>query len=484
MPLNQNNYYLSCSNLSIEDILIIVAYLIFCLLIGLSKISSIKTIRCYALGSKDDSIISTVFLVTTLFSTYIGARMTIGVIGRTYESGLVYGIAQIVRPAFWLVTGFVFAKNISKFKGCLSLSDIMEKMYGISGKWIINIFSLPLSCGILAAQVLAMGKMFEYFIGTSQIIGVLCGMIVLIIYSVFGGVRAVIVTDFAQFIILFIAFPISAYVIYYAAGGWEIILANLPDTHKSIDFSNKNNITELVSFISYCLLPCTAATYIQRMLISGNEQQIKKIMKINAILTLPLIIVLLIISLSIKSVAPNLERADIAMFYAIDKFLPVGVRGLVIAGILAVIMSSADSWLNTTGIMLAHDVVKKMKPSISDRTELIIAKYSSGLVGFIAITIALNAKSLLSLLWTIDNFWEPMIIVPLCAGFLDIKITTKEFLCGVIFSIIGVITSANILRGNYDIVTLVIGLLFNIIGVITMRYLFKFVKNDFFKKNY
>ncbi|MDF3048311.1 MAG: Na+/solute symporter [Candidatus Midichloriaceae bacterium] len=108
------------SNLHIIDISVIVLYLFLCLVIGLYKANTIKTIREYTLGSGQ---ISTTVLFFTVFATHIGAGSTVGTIEKLHTMGLIFAVAVLAEPLLWLITAKVFAKNIGLFReaGCMSI---------------------------------------------------------------------------------------------------------------------------------------------------------------------------------------------------------------------------------------------------------------------------------------------------------------------------------------------------------------------------
>jgi Na+/proline symporter len=195
-------------NLHTIDIIVIIGYLILCLIIGVYKAGKIKTIKEYALGT---DYISTAVLMFTVFATHIGAGSTVGTVERLHSMGLIFAISVIFEPLFWLITAKVFAGNISTFKkaGCMSISDIMGFLYGKSGKWLTNILSIFLSIAVIAAQISAIGYLFNYFLGISHLQGVAIGFGVLVIYSLFGGVRAVALTDTFQGLVLLVAIPVA-----------------------------------------------------------------------------------------------------------------------------------------------------------------------------------------------------------------------------------------------------------------------------------
>ena len=349
-----------------------------------------------------------------------------GIVEKVYSLGLFFAITSLFVPLFWLIMVQIFGKNIDQFKGCLSVSDIMEKLYGRIGRWITNICAMFLSIGAVAVQVLATGYIFHYFLGISQLNGSLLGMVVLVFYSAFGGIRAVALTDVFQFFVFFIAIPTACIIALDDIGGFTGLIRKLPADHLTISLSNQN-IWLFLSWVFYALLPLASGAYVQRFLIAKDSKQLMKSLKVIAVIHLPLVMSSCLIGFIIKATVPDIDP-NTAFVYFIGKYLNVGIKGLMITGMLAVIMSTADSWLNTASILCAHDIWPRLFPNTTDKQEVNIARLATFAIGIFAIFIALMEKGIMELCWAIANFWETFILIPLAAGFLKFRTNSKSFI--------------------------------------------------------
>ena len=113
---------------------------------------------------------------------------------------------------------------------------------------------------------------------------------------------------------------------------------------------------------------------------------------------------------------PTLQ-AELAFPYLVNHILPVGVKGLVIAGLLAVLMSTADSYLHVAGLLFSHDVIKPLrKKPMSDQAELKLARIVTVIIGSASIIAAMLTTSLIELNILAYVFWMPAICVPLLSA--------------------------------------------------------------------
>ena len=447
------------------DQVIVFIYLLSCIVIGFLKKGTVTNIKQYALGGTGYPII---VLVATIFATNIGAGSTIGAIDKVYSMGIIFVIAQLTEPLLWVISLKIFPKGIERFKGCISLSDIMEKLYSKPGRWVLNISLIFFSIALIGAQVTAIGNIFSYSFDISHVQGVLIGFSVLIAYSTLGGIRAVAFTDLIQFFIFYVAIPLACSNAFNKVGGIDGLLEKLPKSSYEFHFTMEN-ISLLSSMIIYFIMPQISGTFIQRFLMAGTAQNLKKTFYIITLIHIPLVIIICLIGFIMKAINPNIE-SNFITFYFIQNYLPIGLSGLLIAGLLSVIMSTTDSHLNTMGVLVAHDIAKKLFPKISDKVELNIARIAVVLISAFSILFAIKFKTIINLLWVAANFWDPICMIPIVAGMLGFRTSSGVFIVSVICAITTT-TIAAYIQGEFATISMCSGLLGSAIGLFFTHYL-------------
>lgn len=376
------------------DIIIVITYLALCILIGLYKSRSIKTLKEYALGK---NYFPDIVIITTLFATDIGAGSVMGSIGKVYTLGLFFIVTQLFSLLLWLVISKIYGQNIDQFLGLMSISDIMEKLYGKVARWVTNIASIFDSIGVIAIQAAAMGHITNYFFGIGYNQRVVITVLILALYSSLGGIRAVALTDVFQFAVIMVAIPIACSFAYHDVGGYNGIIHGLPPDMLKLDL-NTANIWLFLSLIFYSVLPDkNSGICIQRFLICKNSKQLVKCMKTLVLLYLPFTLIICLIGLVIRVKALDIDPNE-AFIYFISHYISVGVKGLIVAGLLAVIMSTADSWLNTASVLCAHDIMGKII-HLTDKQALLIARTSTFALCAIAIDLTRKNYGIMELTW-------------------------------------------------------------------------------------
>ncbi|KIE05322.1 hypothetical protein NF27_DT00960 [Candidatus Jidaibacter acanthamoeba] len=445
------------------DLSIVIAFLSICLIIGLYKSPKIKSLKEFAIGYKSVSI---TILVCAIFASHIGAGSTIGIVGKTYEFGAIFIIQQLLWPIYWLITSKVIARNIIRFKECMTLGEIMHKLYGPPGRWVMALASTMYSFGTIAAQALALGLVFNYFLGIETGYGILIGYGVITVYSALGGIRAVIHTEIFKFAIFFFIIPISYIVIFSEMGGIEGLIPYLPASHLDVKLSNEN-ISLLASFALYSLLPGVDPAFIQRCLIAKDTKQLTQAIKMIALISIPFSAALCLIAYKMKAFYPEILPNETLLKFI--SLLPPVLKGIMVSGLMAIIMSMAEAKINAASIILVNDVFKVLRPNISNAKQLISLRITTIVLSISSLAIIRLSSNILDLIWYVANFWEPIILVPTTAGFLGFKTNSKSFLASVTTALVFTI-STGIIVGDFAIMSWSFGILGSAIGLFGMHY--------------
>ena len=465
------------------DVAIIIAYLLFITLLGLLQTKKIKNIEQYTVGDRN---FSTFAIIATMFATYISAQYILGKTGKVYEQGLLFILPFFIQPLVWITTSLYFSKNIEHFKNSISVVDIMQLTYKTTGKYVTAASSILFSIAVLSVQTTAIAYLFQHFLGLSYEVGALIGIGMVTLYSALGGVRSVIITDIFQFLIFFFIIPIACGYSYFKSGGYHVIISNIPETHKYVDFT-LDNARYIISLILLFLMPFIEASYCQRLLIARDSKQIKYSLRIIFLCAFLLTFSVCIIGLIIRSEFPNID-SNLSFYYFIDYSLTDGLKGLIIVGLLAVIQSSADSWINTSSSIIAKDIVKPFLNKPSDKLLVLIVRLSSLLVAICAVSIALISKQILELIWLVNNFNFPVLFIPLLLALKRIKTTEFTFIFSTVIALIFVLIG-RYYTGEFDIESSMIGVFGSGLGFfIAHQYqirkgILKVSENDVYKIN-
>jgi len=445
----------------ILDFVIIALYLFAILLVGLWSGKGMKSLQDFSVSHRS---YTSFVIFATLSASFIGGGFSIGNAEKVFR----FGIANIV--ALWgfslkeiLVARFI-APRMGSFTGLISVGDIMDRGYGKTARVVSGFFSVFLCAGIVGAQVGAMGVIFNVFLGLEPIWGILIGCGIVIAYSTVGGMRAVILTDVIQFCVLAVGLPTALVFGIIKLGGISAIEAAVPASHFSIPAETMTIGAFLSLFLTFLLGETLVPPYVQRLLIGRDAGHTARGTMLSGIFSIPFFAITGAIGLVALALDPELDP-NLAMPHVVRTVLPVGVRGVVIAGVISIVMSSADSFLNGAATCCINDVVKPLRRNpLSERQELFWAKFTNGLVGIMAVIFAVKISSILDILIYAYNFWAPVIVVPLAAVLLGVRVTPVAFLAGAMAGAGGSLVWNYLLKTPAGIEGLVVGVLCNLIA--------------------
>ena len=447
-------------SMSVFDFVIIGFYLAAVLTVGIWAGRRIRNFEEYAVAGRS---YSSFVVFATLSASFIGGGFTMGNAEKVFTMGIVSVVALWGFSLKEILVAKLIAPRIGAFPDAISVGDVMVRDYGRLGKVVTGIFSLFLCAGILGAQIGGMGYIFHLFLGIPVWAGILTGMGIIIIYDTIGGMRAIVATDVMQFVILAVGLPICLFMGLRAVGGVQAVIAKVPPGHFQL-FTTITPIQFLSLFFTFLLGETLVPPYVRRLFISREIKRIERATLWSGIFSIPFFAISGAIGLVALTMKPDLDP-NLSLPYIIDSALPAGLRGLVVAGLISVVMSSADSFLNSASIALINDIVNPLRRiPLDDRAGLRWARVATLLTGSLAVVFALRIRSLLDILIYAYNFWAPIILVPLAAALLGFHPPKAAFIAGAASGIAGVMVWNRLLDspGGFD--GLVIGVFANLLG--------------------
>ena len=401
------------------DLSIVAFYLISLLLIGIYTRSRKSGFKAFASVKGKDYTHSKLILVATIFASTIGGGTTFGISEKAFATNIAHSYGLVLAIPIDIIIAIYIIPRLIKHYGTETIGDIMFSYYGKVGRAIGGFSAILVSIGLVAAQISVSARIFEYILQIDYIKGVIISYGIIIIYTTVGGFRSVLFTNQIQFFAMLIAIPIISIFGLYQIGISEFIQKIPPE--KFIILGNDDLIkTTISAFLGFAVMNMFP-TFIQRALIDKDSSQTTKAIYLKSVLYAIFLIFITINGLIAFILYPEI-KPSLALPYLIDHIIPVGVQGVVIAGLLAAVMSTADSDLNITSITLVKDFFKPIFNLSNQGKMLIIARITNIIIGSLAIFIALRFNSVVDLVIFIAGFWGPIILVPLIFGLYDITI--------------------------------------------------------------
>ncbi len=452
------------------DLVIVVLYLVLTLAIGILAGRNVKNMKDFSVSAK---IFPTTVLVSTIFSTWMGGDDLIGVSERIYSVGLAFFVISLGQCLSIFLHAYMIAPKVLRgFANKISIGEIMRELYGKPGQVMCGIANVLFSIAYIAVQVKAIGCICHLFFGVSDFFGIIIGSFIVITYSSFGGIRSVVFTDVLQFGILIIGIPLMANVALEKVGGWEYLLFNLPEHHVDL-VTYQGSFSLFAIYFVYCAFPCFNPMLIQRILMAKDEKQSTQSLMISGILYIPFYAVITVIALCAVLMFPGIDPNS-AFLNVLNYSLPTVVKGVAVSGVLAVIMSTADSFLNVSAIAVTRDIFAVLWPSkVDDKSELMLSRVVTVLLGIASVYVATIFSSMIDFGLYFSNFWTPIVVAPMFLYLLNLKTDIETYLVSVAVGFVSIIVFRYSVPEDYVVISQIVGA---VVTFVTMLVLGKYLK--------
>ncbi|MEM7495191.1 MAG: sodium:solute symporter family protein [Myxococcota bacterium] len=405
------------------DFSIVALYLVALLVAGFYYGYRTSSFKDFAVG---DRRFGTAALVATMFATYIGGGSTIGLSEKSFKVGMVIVFVLCGGTVYKLIESLIFLRMEKCIKDSVSIGDIMMYFYGKYGKMTIGAATVVTFTVLLGLQVKAVSYLFEYFLGMTSLQGTLLGCGLVVFYSSFGGIRAVIATDILQFGVLGIAIPLLAVWGLKTVGSWEAIEQGVPQGHLNF-FPHGEDASKYLSMFALYVFPLMPALALQRLLLAKSAKEAAIAWGTTGLLQAFFYAVVGVIGLLALTMNSSLEPKQ-AMPWLIQQLTAQGLQGFLVVGLLAVLMSTADSELHLVTVSLVHDVIGPLRAHpLEPKRELRLARILSVVVGCFAMIAALNFHDILEMNLKFLGFWKVIVPVPLIAAIFGFRANGRTF---------------------------------------------------------
>jgi SSS family transporter len=421
------------------DILIIGIYFLALLGIGYYTSKKIKGTEDYSIAGRS---LSFPILLGTLIGTTIGASSTMGKAGKAYEIGIAFFFASLAYPIGLFLFGFI-APIIRRTK-IWTLPDVLVIRYGESMRIGVGIAMILGITALFGGQLIAIGLVAKSILGNiTYTEAILSAGIIMVIYTLMGGLLAVAYTDFIQTIIMIISIGIILpFFIISHIGGFSVALEYLkpPPGNFWGGLSFAYVFSIFLIDLPFCLID---PSLWQRAAAAKDVKIVKRSMFITSGVYVFWSFIAVFLGIMASHIFPNLagtiEGADAAMPMEIAIFLPPVVRGLCVAGMMAVMMSTAAPALLIAGITFGRDFVGSFYPNLKDKTLLLITRIFILAIGSMGIVFALHMKGIFDILLLSFAIFVSAGFVPTMAALFWKKATKAGAISSSIVSSIAVV---------------------------------------------
>ena len=395
------------------------------------------------------------FIGLSLFATNISTEHFVGLAADGHRLGLVAGGWEWMASLCLIMLACVFAPQYLRHK-VFTIPEFFEKRYGPAMRMSLTVYFLAMIVLTKVSLALFSGKLvLEYFSGFSGdsilwTIGILTAA-----YTLVGGLRAVIYTDFVQSIILIGGSVILTWIGLDAVGGWDGLTAKLAEKDRLDMLSMVKGVDHELPFSGYLLgnfliggmfYWCMDQVNVQRVLGARNlHHATSGAIFAGFLKIIPVFIFVLpgIIGFILYNERLTGEDGKVAYngTYAmlLENLLSPGLRGVVLAALLAALMSSLSSSFNSVATLVGRDIVARWSSTDNPSTQILagrIALVAVMVLGIFATPLIESQETLWKYLQVVTGYLSVPFAVAGLLGIFSSRMNRQGALCGVAMGIL------------------------------------------------
>lgn len=352
----------------------------------------------------------------SLFISYFSAGTFVVWGSIAYKFGFVANAIQTTMA----ISGFLvmlFIAGAWKRTGVATAAEYVGKRFGANEKQFYTYLTLLLSLFTTAAVLYPVGKMVHVASGMSLNLCIAIIGLIIVLYTAAGGLWAVLVTDVVQFVILTAAVLIVIPISFNEIGGVEKLISRAPDGFFS-PVNSEYTLGFMLAFVVYQTFYIGGNwSYVQRYTSVGNEKQSKKVAGIFTLLYLICPIIWMLPPMIYRIINPSLHglETEDAYMMLIQKVMPAGLIGLVLAGMVSATSSKANTTINMAATVFAQDIYNHLlRPEAPEREVIWVARAFTAIFGAATIGIAM---------------W-----IPSAGGIVEVVLSTASIAGGALFA--------------------------------------------------
>jgi len=359
----------------------------------------------------------------SLYASNLSSTTLVGLAGAAYGTGIaVYNYEWMAAAV--LVFAAVFLVPVYLRSRVTTMPEFLERRYDrrarryfagltLVGNIVVDTAGTLYAGGLVLKVLFPEVPMWQ----TVAVMALLAGL-----YTVAGGLVAVMWTDAVQAVLLTVGAVVVTWEAAAAAGGWREVLAQTP--HEMLSLIRPLDDPDLpwlglltgVPLLGFYFW-CNNQFMVQRVLSARSVRHGRLGVLFAGLLKLPVLWIMVLPGTLARGLYPDLGNADLVYPTLVFDLLPTGLLGLVVAGFLAALMSQIDSTLNSASTLVTMDFVRVRRPDLDDRALMRVGRWTTAVFMVLAAAWAVRIEEFGSLFRYLQNVLS-YIAPPVAAVFL------------------------------------------------------------------
>ena len=394
--------------------LLLIVSLVCFLLVGLSAGRSAGSREAFFVAGRRGTSPA---IAGSLVATVVGGSATIGVAGLAYERGITASWWTLVGAIGLALLGAVFVGRVRAHVGVYTLPGLAGRLFGPRMRVVTALLVVVAWMGVVSGQIVAASRVLSVIGVGSPSAWMVLFTVVLVLYAVAGGQKAIIRTDVLQAILIVVGVAMAVAYMRVTLGSPGALAAALPRGSLDFPVSAAFGWSDLGS-----MLVLVGAVYLvgpdiyTRILSARDTRTARRATLSAAVLVIPVAFMVATLGIAARYLAPGIHSEQ-ALPWLVTHALPPYAAALLLAGMVAALMSSADSTLLGQAVILADDVISRLLP-LDEKHVVILARICTALLGLLALLLALSLRGVLDSLMFAYSIFTSGVVGPMLLGLL------------------------------------------------------------------
>ena len=419
----------------------VLVYLLISISIGLYAATRVRNATDYAVAGRS---LPMPVVIATVFATWFGSETVLGIPARFAEQGLSGTVEDPFGASLCLIfVGLFFARKLYRMN-LLTIGDYYKQRYNRTVEVIVSLCIVASYLGWVSAQITAMGLVFSVLTGGAipMSYGMVLGAAIVLLYTLFGGMWSVALTDAFQMLLIVAGMFFIAWVIADAAGGVGVVISHASEAGK-LRFLPEMTLPSMLAFIGAGVTIMFGSIpqqdVFQRVMSSRNENIAASGAVIGGSMYFLIAFIPMFLVYASQLIDPQLfaslleEDSQLILPTLILRDTPLIAQIMFFGALLSAIMSTASGTLLAPSVTLTENIIREMRP-MNDQQLLFTTRVVVFCFTIIVTTFALMSQGMPIYEMVGNSYKVPLVgaFIPLVMGLYWKRATTQGALVSVI----------------------------------------------------
>lgn len=356
--------------------------------------------------------------VFTVFATWFGSGTLIGAAGAAYVKGILGVLSNPIGSALCLFLAGLFYVRFLRRMRLLTLPDLFRRRYGRTAEVLCSFCIIPAYIGWVGSIFVAFGYVMHTTMGLDTTIAILLSAAVVIVYTFAGGMWAVSLTDFLQALVIIAGLLILFPLVLRDLGGFSGLLSQAPTGHFAL--LPEGTFKDWLWFIQALLVigigNIASQDLLQRAFSSRSERVAQWSMYITTILYLSIAMIPVLLGIAGSVLIPGISDPEYILPALGMKYLHPAAMAVFVGALFSALMSSADGGILAPASIFGQNILRILKPKISENKILWSTRWSILVIGLLGLATALYFQNVYMLMVKSFSILFVGLVIPMTAA--------------------------------------------------------------------